>query len=133
MTKRTEIIGATKQLWQAIEAAGELPAETCKGGPVFPDEFLIGMRAAVEAGVTCEQIVAHLTLITGLHKLLGAMDGEEMVLRSVEIVRVMRGDLEYLETLTRDKARLKALRPQIAARARERRKAGKQGGKCPLP
>ncbi len=87
----------TRKLWEAVEAEGIIKEGTTQVGMTFPESFLSGLRNALKAGLTCEQLVAFMSIITGLHEISKGFGDDELVKRTAYLVEVMKGDLEFLE------------------------------------
>jgi len=85
----------TEWLMEAVVKAEEKTEEECSCKS-FPPMFLLGLRGALEAGLSCEQIVAFLILFTGVYETADSMVGSELVERAEHIGRIMRGDIDYL-------------------------------------
>lgn len=79
-----------------LDALDKCDACLCKN---FPPEFLIGLRGAIDAGLSCEQITAFFVLATGWYKACEHMDGESLVQRAFMLSKVMAGDAEEEELL----------------------------------
>jgi len=79
--------GSTKRLWEGLEWL-----ERCEDGPTFPKEYLNGLRMALEAGLSCEQIVSFLVLASGIYECGAAFDEGELLHRSQYIISVMKRD-----------------------------------------
>ena len=79
----------TARLWDCVVP----PEPECLERPLLPGSFIEGLRAALETGMSCEQITAMLFVMAGLYEMMDRFDPDELVGRSVEIVRVMKGDL----------------------------------------
>ena len=58
---------------------------------VFPVVFLDGLRTALDAGLSCEQITANLILTASLYEALEQFDGEELIERVRQIAKVIKG------------------------------------------
>ena len=93
---RDKHLTETRVLWEAVEALGEERKSTSNVKITFPESFLSGLREALVAGLTCEQIVAFLAITSELHKVLHNFDGQELLDRTDGILRAMEGDLEFL-------------------------------------
>jgi hypothetical protein len=99
---------STQNLWDAIEAGGVPKRRTeSHSGPVFPADFLMGVRQCLEAGMTSDQITSFLLMISGLYDALQLFDGEELMERSMCIIEVMKGDMEWNEGQIAFKERVK--------------------------
>jgi len=75
---------------QMIQAVTEYRTSEC---PNFPPEFLIGLRGALDAGLSCGQITALLVLSTGVCKVAENMPEEEMIERARQLANVMQSDI----------------------------------------
>ena len=60
----------------------------------FPPEFLSGLRGALEAGLSCEELTALLILFTGIYEAGEKMSGVELIQRAEHLSSVMRGDID---------------------------------------
>jgi len=94
-----------------------------EGCPNFPREFLCGLRGALEAGLSCEEITALLILFTGIYEASQRYSGEELIRRSVLLTRTMSGDIEYLNQVREQSERNKRFRQALIRR--RGRKAGR--------
>ena len=74
-----------------MEALSKCDACACRN---FPPEFLIGLRGAIDAGLSCEQIAAFFVLVTGWYKACDMLDGAALLRRASRLARVMAGDME---------------------------------------
>ena len=83
----------------------------------LPSEFLCGLRGALEAGLSCEEITAFLVLLTGIYEAGERMTGSELVERAVHLACMMKGDICFCTREREQKQRNKALL------ARKRRRA----------
>jgi hypothetical protein len=59
----------------------------------LPPEFLCGLRAALDAGLTCEQITAVIVLFTGVYEAGEKMSGPELLERAKVLSASMVGDI----------------------------------------
>lgn len=59
----------------------------------FPPEFICGLRGALEAGLSCEQLTAMIVLATGIYEAGERMSGSELVERAVHLTSLMKGDI----------------------------------------
>ena len=75
---------------QMIEAVSGTRQDT---HPNLPAVFLCGLRGALDAGLSCEQITAFLVLFTGIYEAADRMPGEVLIERSRFLVDAMRGDI----------------------------------------
>ena len=73
-----------------IEALTKADETECKN---LPPEFLCGLRGALEAGLSCEEITALLVLFTGIYEAGEKMTGSELVERAVLLASTMKGDI----------------------------------------
>lgn len=62
-------------------------------GSMLPRRLLLGLRAALESGLSCEQITCILTVAAGLHEMSDRFDEGELVKRVQHLVKVMKGDV----------------------------------------
>jgi len=83
----------------------------------FPPEFICGLRGALEAGLSCEQLTAMVVLFTGIYEAGERMTGLELVERATHLSCVMRGDIcfrsEELDQRRKNKALLAKKRQGI--------------------
>lgn len=93
---QTIVKSATKRLWEAVEAQGEDLGGMSKPGMIMPSSFLKGLRGALVAGLTCEELVSLMLIITGIREMEHDYDRDELVMRTTNIVNVMRGDIDYM-------------------------------------
>jgi len=73
-----------------LETLAEADRVECKN---FPPEFLCGLRGALDAGLSCEQITALLVLFAGIYEAGEKMTGSELVERAVHLASTMKGDI----------------------------------------
>lgn len=72
----------------------EVLARTEKGECLnLPPEFLCGLRGCLEAGLSCEEIIAVLVLFTGVYEAGEKMSGPELVERAKHLASTMKGDI----------------------------------------
>lgn len=81
----------TVLLMEAVEKAQAQEDESC-----FPGAFLAGLRAALDSGLSAEQLTALLVLFAGIYEVSGSMDGEELLEKAKTLVSVMDGDIVYV-------------------------------------
>jgi hypothetical protein len=98
---------------EAVEKEEE-KVEACEC-PILPPLFVMGLRAAIDTGLSCEQITAFLVLFTGLYETADTMEGKEIVERAEQLSEIMRGDVDYV-----------CARDLLTKRNKERRKAQKR-------
>ena len=79
----------TKALWDYVEAGVEQDER-----PSIPPRFIDGLRQSLEAGLTCEEIVASLILFAGFHEALRRMGGLTATEKALNLVKVMKRDIE---------------------------------------
>jgi len=89
----------TRKLREAVEACGEQLPSQCKQGNVFPEEFLCGIRNALEAGLSCDEMVGVLLLLTRLHEVLDEFGSTEFLSRVSNIVAIIQEDIDYLDRM----------------------------------
>jgi len=80
----------TAKMWEALES--QLTQEEDIHS-IFPKQFLVGLRLALEAGISCQQITSMLILQSALFDLTDKFEGESLVQRTRQIVEVMQRDL----------------------------------------
>ena len=92
-------INATKMLWEALESQRDISTNgnVSQMGKVFPNSFLIGIRKALENGITCEELISFLAIISEIHSVLDTFDKEELMKRTSHVLTIIAGDIEYLE------------------------------------
>ncbi|MFH1739068.1 MAG: hypothetical protein ABIH23_08675 [bacterium] len=73
-----------------LEAVASADTVECKS---LPPEFICGLRGALDAGLSCEQLTAMLVLFTGIHEAGNKMTGSELVERAVLLACTMNGDI----------------------------------------
>jgi len=89
----------------------------------LPPEFLCGLRGALEAGLSCEEITALLVLFTGVYEAGERMTGSELVERAKHLAVSMKGDI-----CLRADERAQRRKNREALLAKRRRKRGTVGG-----
>lgn len=81
----------TKRLWEALENEERMPA--CESVvPTFPAKFLVALRSALEAGMSCEQIECILVLAGGVCECGSAFERGELMRRCSHLLEVMNTD-----------------------------------------
>ena len=100
---------STEKMMEALESC---EACLCRN---FPPEFLIGLRGAVDAGLSCEQITAFFVLVTGWYKACEKMDGESLVQRAFMLSKVMAEDARE-EELEREDSKLRRQKKRFKSR-----------------
>lgn len=65
---------------------------------ILPECFLVGLRSALDAGLSCEQIASFIILATGLYEAMDNFDGDELILRSKRVVEVIKGHQSAVRT-----------------------------------
>jgi hypothetical protein len=68
----------------------------------MPLPFLLGIRQALDAGLSCEQITSVVILMTGLYEALDVFEGEDLVRRASVIASTIRGQREIQDAQRRD-------------------------------
>lgn len=81
----------TEKLLDAVELSEETKC------PHFPAEFLLGLRGALEAGLTGEEVVALLILFSGIYEASARMDGEELIDRVRRLSIIIKSDISIEE------------------------------------
>jgi len=61
----------------------------------FPPEFICGLRAAMETGLSCEQLTAMLVLFAGIYEAGEELSGTELIERAMFLASTMRADIDY--------------------------------------
>ena len=74
----------TELLWRSLDDNDEQR-------PTMPKSFIYGLRACLEAGMSCEQITAMLLVVGGVYEITFELAGDELVRRTAEVLRVMKG------------------------------------------
>lgn len=82
-------MNSTRLMREALEAVD--CKEKWGRRPVFPDCFLRGLREALDAGLSCEQITASLVIGTGLYEMRDNFEGKELVDRVERIMGIIKG------------------------------------------
>ena len=72
--------------------------------PDLPVEFVCGLRASLEAGLSCEEITALLILFIGVYEASERYTGDELIRRATTIANVMRGDVDDVARLRERRA-----------------------------
>ena len=88
---------ATKRLWEAAEAEGTILEGVSKPGMLMPPSFLMGLRKALKAGLTCEELVSFMLILTGIHEMEHNYNSGELLERTAHIVDIMKGDIDYMK------------------------------------
>jgi hypothetical protein len=86
MGKR-KTLTSTEKMLQAVADAEE---DKC---PTFPSSFLVGLRGALDAGLSEPEITALLVLFTGVYEASVRMSGETLVNKAQMVAEVMAGDI----------------------------------------
>lgn len=81
-------MSATSRLWKVIVDYAD-PKPEDQSRPVLPEQLIDALRAALMAGMSCEQVVACVYLMVGLDEMEKGMKPEELVGRCKEIGAVM--------------------------------------------
>lgn len=100
---------STEKMMEALEKC-----DACACGN-FPPEFLIGLRGAIDSGLSCEQITAFFVLVTGWYKACDMLDGEALVQRAFMLAKVMSGDAKEA-SLLRDKSFLRRQKRSVGVK-----------------
>lgn len=87
MSKRKR--SSTQWMLESLSGMGESKCEH------FPPEFICGLRGAMEAGLSCEQLIAMIVLFTGIYEAGEKMTGSELVERATHLVCIMKGDISF--------------------------------------
>ena len=66
----------------------------------FPPEFMLGLRGALDAGMSCEQITAGLVLMAGVCRASVRIKPEQLLERARFVARVIEGDMKDFERST---------------------------------
>jgi len=78
---------STQWMMEALSEAGESSCDH------FPPEFLCGLRGAMDAGLSCEELTALVVLFTGIYEAGERMSGSELIKRAKHLSCVMKGDI----------------------------------------
>jgi len=78
----------SKQMLDALEHSLD-ESDGDNPSPTFPKPFLIALRLAIDAGLTCEQITALIMLQTGVVEMEDRLYGENLVDRIKSILRIL--------------------------------------------
>jgi len=62
--------------------------------PQWPPSFLAGLRGALGAGITCDQITAMIILQTGVDEAMIVSSGDTIVERAKTLMEIMKGDID---------------------------------------
>jgi len=81
-------VEATGRLWDLIDRPEDPKHDNRSPLPV---EFIDGLRACLEAGMSCRRVSAFLLLAAGTEEADDLFDGDELMLRAEEIMRVVQG------------------------------------------
>jgi len=83
----------TKVMHDALEQQEDLHKLVPPDGAfnIFPEDFLVGLRSALDAGLSCEQITSILMLSTALYSMGDCFDNDSLLERTSRLVSVMRG------------------------------------------
>jgi hypothetical protein len=87
---------STEQMLDAVARAEKESQEEREKErhPNFPHQFLIGLRGALDAGLSCEEITALLVLFSGIYEASAKVAGDALVERASLIAEVMSGDID---------------------------------------
>ena len=106
---------STEQMLDAVAKARE---ESEEGNPRnFPSAFLIGLRGALDAGLSGEEITALLVLFSGIYEASARMAGEALIERASAIAEMMAGDINEK---SRDRLRVKKNKESRERKKREK-------------
>lgn len=100
----------TKVLRDALGAAEADPPVPTAKAPTWPPGFMAALRGAMDAGMSCEQITAHLVIATGLYEAMDRFDGGELVERCQRVMKVIGVDKDRLEREAGDQERFRRVR-----------------------
>jgi len=75
---------------QMIDAVCAIHEDEC---PTLPATFLRGLRGALDAGLSAEQITALLVLFTGIYEASKKVPQDELIHRACLLANVMKGDI----------------------------------------
>ena len=85
----------TKELWDALEVELSRDEEERSS---FPKGFLIGLRLALESGLTCQQITSMIILQTSLFDMSKSFDRESLISRARYLAEVIKEDIRQCES-----------------------------------
>jgi len=105
---------STQWMLESLSGMGESKCEH------FPPEFICGLRGAVEAGLSCDQLVAVIVLFTGIYEAGERMTGSELVERATHLVCIMKGDICF-RSGERDRNRKSREKKALLAKNRKSR------------
>ena len=75
-----------------LEALSSTDGAECKN---FPPEFICGLRAAMDAGLSCDQLTAMLVLFAGIYEASGKMSGLELIEKAECLASAINADICY--------------------------------------
>ena len=101
-----------------LEAVASTSDVSC---PNFPPEFLCGLRGALDAGLSCEEITAMLVLFTGVYEAAERLTGAELIERAVILACSMCGDVEFLQREREQTRRNKRYASTLIRRGKRRK------------
>ena len=82
----------TIRMWDALEEQLKEPTEGRLR--VFPKQFLVSLRLALESGLTCQQITSMIILQSSLNDLSYRFHGDSLVERTKGIVEVIEKEIK---------------------------------------
>jgi len=103
---------STERMLEAVASADKVE---CKS---LPPEFICGLRGALDAGLSCEQLTAMLVLFTGIYEAGDRMTGSELVERAVLLACVMNGDICFCTCEREQKQRNREQRKTLLEKKR---------------
>jgi len=75
-----------------LETLSKADGAECKN---FPPEFICGLRAAMDAGLSCEQLTAMIVLFAGIYEAAEKMSGPELVEKAEHLAGAINADICY--------------------------------------
>jgi hypothetical protein len=83
----------TKKMWDALES--QLSRKDSENTTViFPKQFLLALRLALESGMSCQQITSAIMIHSSLADLSDQMDRETLLDRVGTVMETIRNDRE---------------------------------------
>jgi hypothetical protein len=83
----------TQKMWDALEAQlSKRDVEDSIG--VFPKQFLLALRLALESGMSCQQITSAIMIHSSLADLSDKLDGDSLLDRVGTVMEVIKNDRE---------------------------------------
>ena len=86
----------------------------------LPPEFVCGLRASLEAGISCEEITALMVLFAGIYEAGEKMTGPELIERAVHLSCMMNGDIRVCQSEVEQRRKNKEHRALLKKKKRKR-------------